>query len=66
MGQRAILDDLKARKDEFLNSIAENEKLLRDNPDYKYKQMVLDEIEYEEKIDSLISKMDKRQNGKLA
>lgn len=49
-------DMLRARKTESDHEIAVLEKLLRDDPDYPYREQVLQDIEHEKKIRSLIAR----------
>ena len=53
---KARWDMLRARKTESDHEIAELEKLLRDEPDYPYREQVLQDIEHEKKIRSLIAR----------
>ena len=50
-------DEFRERKDECDSSIVENEQLLHDNPDYEYKQSVIEDLEHERKIRAIISKV---------
>ena len=50
-------DEFRERKAECDRSIVEDEQLLRDNPDYEYKQSVIDNIEHEKTIRAIISKI---------
>ena len=50
-------DEFRERKAECDRSIVEIEQLLRDNPDYEYKQSVIEDLEHERKIREIISKV---------
>jgi len=55
--EKVVWDKLRARKAECDRSITEDEKLLRDDPDYEHKEMVLENIEFEHKIRRRISRV---------
>jgi len=55
--QKASVDFLMERKNEFLKSIEENIQLLHDNPDSKHKQDILEDIEYANKILGIIGRL---------
>jgi hypothetical protein len=55
--EQKIWEEARARKAECDRSIAEDEQLLRDQPDYPYKKQVLDDIEHEKRIRAIICRM---------
>lgn len=55
--EKVVWDELRARKEECDRTIAEHEKLLRENPDYEDKKFVLEDLGLERNIRAMIARV---------
>jgi hypothetical protein len=54
--EQVVWDKFRERKKDCDDTIAELEKLLKDEPDYPYRKQVLEDLDHERKIRAIISR----------